>query len=171
MSELLLDELLRFVLVGARFSKISIDESAMVDDAKQYAVTFTGTNPVVSKHDYAGRPVIELVVGLSATHVDKNDAEHDGVVFGVECTAGFVGAEEALDGNLEEFNKYKEHFGRSIYWMLRERMDSIFAVTMMRTAKTLPWDLPTISQVAVGERSKKRSSPKKKRVAPKKLSS
>ena len=129
-----------FILVGARFSKILIDEDCLLDGKSEYNVTIEGGAPTVSSHKYDERPVIELKVSMSAK---SEDAVKLNNVFRVECTAGFVSRDGAHDGDLEMFGASKDFFMRAVYWMLRERVDSIFAVTMLRTAQPIPWDLVT----------------------------
>jgi hypothetical protein len=132
-----------FLMVGARFSRITVDERKVSGDESDYelAVTIEGRDPVVSKHTYAGRPVIEQVVSASA--IVKGDAEGPDTphVFFVECTAGFVGRNESFDGNLAVFKEAEAHFSRALYWLVRERIQSVFSVTMLRAHRKLPWDL------------------------------
>lgn len=146
-------ELDRFVLVGARFSKLSVDERASLPaPGQQYKVTVTRVEPAIAKETYVGRAVIEIRVGLTARHI--RDSNPDKPMFPgkaknvleVEITAGFVGRQEQLDGNLEEFGTSPEGFYRFTYWMLRERLTSVFALTILRGTQ-LPWDVLDLVKV------------------------
>lgn len=157
-----------FKMVGARFSRISVDERQVesgTGDEIGFDVNIECRHPALSTHTFRGRPVIELVVAAHASVTDEEPAD-PGELFYVECTAGFVGVEEKNDGNLELFADAQRAFSRAIFWLVRERIQSVFAVTMLRSHKKLPWDLfmepsPSESTVEARGRVKKVSSAKK----------
>lgn len=157
--------LLHFQLVGVRFSKLIVDEGATpLLGGQELTVQIMRSVPELSPHRYSDRPVIELKVGVVATAESKGAEQTLDKVFHIECTAGFVGSAPDFDGDLDAFKECIEPYARAIYWMLRERLDSVFAVTSMR-GTSLPWDInpremsPADSKVTV---SKKRASAKKK---------
>jgi hypothetical protein len=157
------DRLWDFQLVGARFSKISVDES-VIGDAESYSIKVNSTPPVVSKHKYGERPVIELTIGIAATPSAAKQADALSHVFIVECTAGFVGKDPAADGDLSRFKTCLELFSRSVYWMLRERLDSIFAITTLRSVNAIPWDMMREQDVKQIERHTRATKKKKSAV-------
>lgn len=136
----------RFQLVGARFSKILIDEnSAEADPAQELTIQIGRSGPAISKHMYGERKVIEIRVHVSGVSGTKARLKKGAVptatdVFTIELTAGFVGSTRDSDGDMEAFREVAEQYYRSAYWMLRERIDSVFAVTVLRGAH-LPWDI------------------------------
>lgn len=150
-----------FLMVGARFSRITVDERKVSGTAGKYeiAVSIEGHEPTLSSHTYGDRPVIEQVVSASAVvkgDEQSPDAPH---VFYVECTAGFVGVEKASDGNLALFKAAEAQFARALYWLVRERIQSVFSVTMLRAHRQLPWDLLE-NQIAPSTPSKKSATKK-----------
>jgi hypothetical protein len=144
-----------FLMVGARFSRITVDERKVSGDEGEYElkVSIEGHEPEVSKHTYAGRSVIEQVVSASAIVKGEGEGPDAPYVFFVECTAGFVGIEEKFDGDLAVFKEAETHFARALYWLVRERIQSVFSVTMLRTHRKLPWDL-LAEQVGAQQKSK-----------------
>lgn len=131
-----------FVLVGARFAKISVDESkVLVGDDVKLSVTVECHAPEISPHKYKGRPVIEHVVSAYSVVDDELSEIETEHVFHVKCVAGFVGVDESHDGDLAFFKKAEATFARAIFWLVRERVQSVFSVTMLRSQDTLPWDL------------------------------
>lgn len=150
----------KFHLVGIRFNKLIVDEvSESLAQKQDLHVQIERSKAVVSKHKYGERPVIELKVGLSSRMPDDAKDAAKEQVFHVECTAGFVGAKESLDGDLDAFAECEEMFARATYWVLRERLDSVFAVTILRSAGAMPWDMVPSGSAE----SAKKTAPAKKR--------
>ncbi|OGT58902.1 MAG: hypothetical protein A3E01_05885 [Gammaproteobacteria bacterium RIFCSPHIGHO2_12_FULL_63_22] len=138
-------DLLAFRLINARISKLVVDERAggVLVVGKELDVVISRSLPEVSVHPWGTRPVIELRVSASATLSGTGERTMLDKVFHVECTGAFVSAGGKSDGKLDAFQPMVEAFSRSLYWILRERLDSVFAVTALRSAN-LPWDLPEI---------------------------
>lgn len=129
-----------YVMVGARFSKLIVDEgSSLLRGDQHLSVEFLRSKPSLSAQRFGDRPVVELKVSVVATTAANDDAVLD-KIFHVECTAGFVGLNERLDGDLESFAFCVDEFSRYVYWMLRERLDSVFSVTSLKGTH-LPWDM------------------------------
>jgi len=128
-----------FRLVGARYSKLMVDEQPELRNGTELDVEITRENAKVSDSKYGERPVIEIKVGMVSSLTDDSNSPTR-KVFHVEITAGFVGRSEELDGDLAQFNNFADYYFRGAYWMLRERMDSVFAVTSIR-GMNLPWDI------------------------------
>lgn len=156
-----------FSMVGARFSRIFIDEQAFIGAAADsFNMEISVQIARVSDHKYAERSVIEMGVRARAVGVndDGSPAQLD-EVFVLECVAGFIGSSPELDGDLDRFNESSQFFGRAIYWMLRERMQSVVSVTLLRQTDDLPWDLDEADarKAASGEsKPKKKASRKEK---------
>jgi hypothetical protein len=130
-----------FNLVGARFSKIVVDERAIYsEEGKDLSIEITRSKPEVSKHKYGERSVIELRVSAVATMSPAPGDIALDHVFNLECTGGFVSEDSSKDGDLAAFSPFVEQFSRSLYWVLRERLDSVFAITTLR-GFGMPWDL------------------------------
>lgn len=166
-----MEDFSKFRLVGARFSRICVNEHALGGNGdKNFRVTIESRDAVISQHTYSDRKVIEKVVCASAFPKEVDEGPVD-EIFTLECTAGFVGAEESLDGDLQAFKKSDEAYGRAIYWLVRERIESIFSVTMLRSSRNLPWDMAFAADELKSTRVKtERKSPKtspKKRVTKK----
>lgn len=158
----------KFNLIGVRFNKIHVDEAtARIDGKSELAVRIVRSAPFVSRHRFGERDVIELRVGIVATHSTKDDSPTP-EVFRVECTGGFVGSAQEDDGKVKEFAGAADELTRALYWVLRGRLDSVFAVTALRSI-ALPWDLEVTdmpADLAVEPRDRKAlpkgRSPKKK---------
>jgi len=86
-----------------------IDEAAVVENVESFSVEVTHAASTVSDHLFSERKVIEISVSVSAKPVDKEWSED---VFVVRCTAGFVGRDPALDGDLERFKAVEDHYAR-----------------------------------------------------------
>lgn len=143
MNDATLQTFHRFELVGARFSKLIVDE-ASASPGQELNVEITRSEPEISKQQYGDRPVIEIKVGVVGKPLLENDPSLTERAFHVECVAGFVGHDPVDDGNLEGFAASMVFYQRSVYWLLRERLDSVFAVTSMRGIH-LPWDVVSVS--------------------------
>lgn len=132
-----------FLMVGARFSRIAVDERKVggAEGSYEIAVSIEGRDPTISAHTFGDRPVIEQVVSASAVVKGEEEVPDASHVFFIECTAGFVGTEETFDGDLSLFKAAEAQFARALYWLVRERIQSVFSVTMLRTHRQLPWDL------------------------------
>ncbi|WP_093534237.1 hypothetical protein PWP89_13115 [Stenotrophomonas rhizophila] len=152
-----------FRMVGARFSRIAIDEHAFIEsDADGFSMEIGVEAPKLSDQKYADRSVIEVVVGARAVGVnDDGSPVAPGDVFVLQCVGGFVGASPELDGNLDAFKPSAGVFSRALYWMLRERMQSIASVTILRHTDDLPWDLDESFTAVTADKA---SKPKKKAV-------
>lgn len=163
-----------FLMVGARFSRLTVDERKIsgTEGEHEIAVSIEGRDPTISSHRYADRPVIEQVVSASAVVKGDDDGADGAHLFFIECTAGFVGTEEKFDGDLKLFKAAEAQFARALYWLVRERIQSVFSVTMLRAHRQLPWDLlekqvpapshdkPTVKKVAAKKAAAKKSPPK-----------
>ncbi|MCV0219786.1 hypothetical protein [Stenotrophomonas sp. Ps181] len=155
-----------FSMVGARFSRIFIDEQAFVGaQGTSFNMEISVQAARVSEHKFDDRSVIEMGVQARAVGVDDdgNPAQLD-EVFIMECVAGFVGSSPDLDGDLDRFAQSSPFFGRAIYWMLRERMQSVVSVTLLRHANDLPWDLDeSVAKKLRGDDSKPKKVARKKK--------
>ncbi len=156
-----------FMLVGARFSRIIIDEHALFSaETDEFSMEIRVQKAKISDQTFGDRTVIELVVGARAVGVsgDEHPALADDV-FVLECVGGFVGSDPAYDGDLKQFDASAPFFRRALYWMLRERMQSIASVTLLRQTDDLPWDLDTaVASLDAGKAlsSKKKTTKKEK---------
>jgi hypothetical protein len=134
----------RFILVGARFSRFAVNESAAIADSKGLVVTFKRAEPELSDSLYDDRHVIEIKILVEAVsaHDETSEvvADSTNTVIQAEIAAGFVGKDATSDGDLEAFGACQDDYYRFTYWMLRERLTSVLAVTMLRST-FLPWDL------------------------------
>lgn len=130
-----------FKLVGVRFSKIVVDERAIAfEGGKDLRVVIMRSKPKVSDHKLAEKSVIEMSVSVvAAMHEAPLEVALD-QVFHLECTAGFIPDDMVHDGNLDAFSGSVDQFARSLYWVVRERLDSVFAITTLRGIQ-MPWDL------------------------------
>lgn len=128
-----------FRLVGARYSKLMVDEQPELHNGTELEVEITQEKAKISDSKYGERPVIEIKVGMVSSLTDDPNSPAR-KVFHVEITAGFVGLSEEHDGDLALFSSCADYYFRGAYWMLRERMDSVFAVTSIR-GMNLPWDI------------------------------
>lgn len=129
------EDLNRFALVGARFNKLLIDESALRNSEVELTVQVQRKEPVISEHRYGDRLVIEFVVRAKIVVPDNEDAVVD-----IECTGGFVPVDEALDGDLESFKQHSDFYGRALYWVLRSRLQTLLATTRFQWTP-LAWDI------------------------------
>lgn len=152
-----------FRMVGARFSRIAIDEHAFIEsEADGFNMEIGVEAPKISDQKFGERSVIEVVVGARAVGVnDDGSPAVTGDVFVLQCVGGFVGASPEFDGNLDEFKSSAGVFSRALYWMLRERMQSIASVTILRQTDDLPWDL---DESFTSVTTEKASKPKKRSV-------
>lgn len=132
----------RFMLVGARFSRITVDETEFTKGKAnvELVVSIEGPDAAISKHTYNKRPVIELVVRAHALVKGSSETPDSDDVFRIECTAGFVAVDPKDDGDLDLFKTAEPQFARAVYWLVRERIQSVFSVTMLRAQTKLPWD-------------------------------
>jgi len=149
-----------FVLVGARFGKVIFDEQNL--NTKRLEIMVRKGEPAISQHKYGDRSVIELSMTIIATQhlpATKQLAKVPKEILEVGITAGFVSKQGDLDGDIAAFSEVKEGYFRYIYWMLRERLTSIFSVTSLRVMN-VPWELLAItkhSEPALEEASKGRT--------------
>lgn len=132
-----------FMMVGARFSRIQIDETAFFSTATEgYNMAIGVHAPKVSDHQFGDRSVIEITVAARVVPEDESaGAKLASEVLLLECVAGFVGDHAEYDGDLERFAPLSSFYSRAVYWMLRERLQSILSVTLFRHGEDLPWDL------------------------------
>ena len=161
MNDATLQAFHRFELVGARFSKLIVDETSAIP-GQELNVEITRSEPQISKQQYGDRPVIEIKVGVVGKPLLDNDPSLAERVFHVECVAGFVGQDPQDDANLDAFSASMVFYQRNVYWLLRERLDSVFAVTSMRGIY-LPWD---VSASGFYESPGKGSQTKQRRTKP-----
>lgn len=162
MSDPTLQVFHRFELVGARFSKLIVDEASGISAGDHLKVEIARSEPELSRQQYGDRPVIEIKVGVVGKPNRDDDTSLTERVFHVECVAGFVGSDPKDDANMDAFAASMVFYQRAVYWLLRERLDSVFAVTAMRGVH-LPWD--------VSPDEKKTGSPKFSRTKPKSAAS
>lgn len=155
-----------YILVGARFARMQFDETALLaNEIDSLEVSVEVQPPRVSDHKYGDRRVLEIGVSFSARAADSKDVP---VPLAIECVAGFVGRNPEWDGDVARFEPAATLLSRAVYWMLRERLQSLGAVTVLRYAKDLPWDLVEIAApnapTTVGSAAK---VPKRKKAAAK----
>jgi len=132
-----------FTMVGARFSRIQIDETAFFNAPTDGFSMAIGVHlPKVSDQKFGDRSVIEVTVTARVVPDDQAaDVKLANEMLLLECVAGFVGDRTQYDGDLERFAALSPFYCRSVYWMLRERLQSILSVTLFRHGEDLPWDL------------------------------
>lgn len=132
-----------FMMVGARFSRIQIDETAFFSAAAEgYNMAIGVHAPKVSDQKFGDRSVIEVTVAARVVpEAEDADAKLASEMLLLECVAGFVGDATEYDGDLERFAALSSFYSRAVYWMLRERLQSILSVTLFRHGDDLPWDL------------------------------
>lgn len=134
---------LQFRLIGARVSQFELNEEKLLQvglGKVTFSVATSVSDPHVSEHKYSGRDVIELssIISLSLA---RPEGEVDQDFFMLRCTAGFVGIDEDIDGNIDEFNKLIDFYSRGVYWLTRSRLDSVLSVTLVKSIGSLPWDM------------------------------
>lgn len=149
------DELSKFVLVGARFNRIVINEEKIGPLATELKVSVERKGPFLSPHKSGDREVIEVAVRvlISASEGTEN-------IVDIECTAGFLGVEPSNDGDIELFQLEIAEVGRGVYWVLRSRLQTLFATTRLHGA-ALPWDMDKLPFVGSDEVSRKTPKAKK----------
>ena len=128
----------RFRLVGYRFSRLVLDESP-VERAKQESVALqistTADEPTISVLKFGARKVIELSVSVKVRIAEQSKAKRELKSLDIVCAraiAGFVGRDKADDGNLEAFHADTKDYARSVYWLLRQRVQSLTSLTLLR---------------------------------------
>jgi hypothetical protein len=146
------DETPRFGLAGMRYSRYWYDETVIFEKSKNGVVKgrfdISVSDPAVSVHNYFGRPVVELIASVKQVILpndeDMTETEaisKDGVdCLEVVCVAGFVAEHIIHDGNMEAFLENLSLYSRSVYWMVRQRVKTLTASTMLNS-DDLPWDL------------------------------
>lgn len=149
------DGLYRFQLVGARFTRIVVDESRIAPDNESFAVSIQRLGPELTEHRSNDRQVIEVGMRL-LIQAPENDAP----VVDAECRAGFIAATASLDSDLAAFNECIDFYSRATYWILRSRVQTLFATTRLQGAQ-LPWDTEAFPKVAAAKRRAPRRSPKR----------
>lgn len=130
------EDLSKFILAGARFNRVIIDEANIGDPGiGELEVKINRGIIGISPHQLDGRPVIEILVQVKITATDQAIPIVD-----IECTAGFVGGQPSFDGDLEEFKDCRDYYARAVYWIIRSRLQTLAATTRLQLAG-LPWDI------------------------------
>lgn len=149
------DGLSRFLLVGARFTRIIVDESRIAPDNESFAVNVQRIGPELTEHRSQDRKVIEVGMRLLIQAPDSSAPIVD-----AECRAGFVAASDDLDGDVDAFNECIDFYARATYWILRSRVQTLFATTRLQGAQ-LPWDTEAFpAAVAPTRRKAARRAPR-----------
>lgn len=126
----------KFMLAGARFNKLIVDESSLGDpDNGELEVRVSRVVEGISSHQLEDRPVIEIMVGIVIVATDQSQPLVD-----IKCTAGFVGVDPTYDGNLDEFEQCRDYYARAVYWIIRSRLQTLAATTRLQLSG-LPWDI------------------------------
>jgi hypothetical protein len=130
-----------FKLIGYRFNRLFIDESAVQKQkaagSAKLVISFEGEDPVIADSKWNDRTVIELGIKLGLGVPKDKEA----MLFEVKCVAGFVGRRIVDDGNIDKFGDAAQEFARSLYWLSRQRIVSLMTMTRFRSV-VLPWDVP-----------------------------
>lgn len=134
----------KFRTVGYRFARLLVDESpvaAATENEVRLEISVTAETPRVAERDYKSRKVIEVAVKVIVDVTDQHtipETQSREVVHAL-CLAGFVGLEEKNDGVLEVFEAETDAVIRSLYWLTRQRIQSLLTATSLRHL-TLPWE-------------------------------
>lgn len=155
----------RFRLIGTRVSQLIVDEKLALAGGigeVRFEVTAAVEEPQLSDYKFSDRKVIELSSTIKARVVTGKE-EAESYCLTLRCTAGFVGFDQRLDGNIDEFLSHREFYSRGVYWVTRSRLESAVSVTLLRSFGSLPWDLEDFelnSKSVITKKPKRMSSSK-----------